>query len=122
MKKLFTVYYKWEYRDDCLISSNWEELIPEDYCWSCDQPKYTTDYTKSQMLLYSWLKDKNWNNIKDYDYIKFSDWKVCLVEYKYWAFRAECEDGIWYILWNMQLEDCEIIGNICEWLIKTDVL
>lgn len=123
MEKLFTTYYKWEYRDDCLINSKWEELIPDDYCGSCDQNKYSTDKTKSQYLLYSGLEDKNKNNIKNYDYIRFSDWRVSLVEFEYWAFRVEhSKTFIWYPLWNMDYLDCEVIGNMCEWLIKTDDL
>ena len=120
MIKLFTTYYKWEYRDDCLLNSNWEELIPDDYCGACDQNKYTTD-KKSQYLIYSGLLDKNWNDIKNYDYIRFSDWRVSLVEFEHWAFRVEySKTFIGYPLWNMNYLDCEVIGNMCEWLIKTD--
>ncbi len=66
-----------------------------------------------EILLYVWLKDKNWVDVYEWDIIRLYDieWVVKYRE-KMWTFVIEFLDSSFFF-WNMS-KDFEVISNVYE--------
>lgn len=116
--------WDWEkMRTDCLLSSSWEILFPEDYCGSCDSPKYETKWfptkSKIQELFETAYKDINWNYIYEWDILerKYFWWtkperSIIVV----WVMDECSTDEYWQCvnIWDWAWVWFEIIGNKFE--------
>ncbi len=67
----------------------------------------------SKLLQYTWLKDKYWKEIFEWDIIDYY-WSILVIEFKNWRFVVK--DTFWYVrcICNYLLENALIIWNIHE--------
>ena len=92
-------YEEWHYANPCvsIIRSNeWQlYIVSPETIWQ-----------------YTWLEDKNWVKIFEWDIINYYDKKILEVKLIKWAFILN--DCTKYNIWYCEQKHLEVIGNIYE--------